>query len=62
MLYIAVGLLIHEERQREIERALKMRRLLESADETPWNRTSTPSKSGERTRVSSRHEAAGAAS
>lgn len=62
MLYLAIGQLIHEERQREIEHELEMRRLLEPADETPWSRIETRTTSDELTRVSSRHEAAGAAS
>lgn len=62
MLYMAIGQLIHEERQREIEHELEMRRLLEPDDELAWNRNESTNISDGRTRVSSRHEAAGAAS
>ena len=33
MLYLSLGLVIHEERQREIERTLRNRRLLETVRE-----------------------------
>lgn len=62
MLYMAIGHLIHEERKREIERALEMRRLLEPADDTGWNLRDRPRKSGSQPRLKSRHEATGAAS
>lgn len=62
MLYMAIGQLIHEERQREIERALEMRRLLEPADDTGWNLRHGPRKSGAEPRLKAHQETAGAAS
>jgi len=62
MLYMAIGQLIHEERQREIEHDLEMRRLLEPEEDVRRNRDeSTTTRSG-RTRVSPRQETAGAGS
>ena len=62
MLYMAIGQIIHEERQREIEHELEMRRLLEPTDEARWNLNEPATTGDGRTRVSSRQEAAGAAS
>jgi hypothetical protein len=63
MLDVAIGKLIHEERQREIERVLEARRLLETTDDTDSavRRSSREADSERRLRASG-HEAAGAAS
>jgi len=55
MLNLALGRLIHEERQREIELRLRARRLLEPAPQPPCE----PARSA---RVAPRHNPAGAAS
>ncbi len=62
MLYMAIGQIIHQERQREIERALEVRRLLDPAGEGGWNRRHGPSKVGSEPHLNQRHEAAGATS
>ncbi len=62
MLYMAIGQLIHQERQREIERKLEIRRLLEPADETGWDLRQESRKDSGESRLGSRQETAGAAS
>ena len=62
MQYMAIAQLIHEERQREIERVLETRRLLEPADDLGWNLRHGSHKRGSEPRRNARQEAAGAAS
>ena len=62
MLYLAIGQLIHQERQREIERELEARRLLEPADDGGWDLRHGPRTSGAEPPISGRQETAGAAS
>jgi hypothetical protein len=58
MLYLALGQLIHEERQRDIERTLRNRRLLEPAREASTRQSAGRSATGRTT--NGRQERAGA--
>lgn len=60
MLHLALGLVIHEERQREIERTLRDRRLLEATREARTRQSAERSTTGRTT--NGRHEPAGATS
>ena len=62
MLCMAIGQLIHEEQQREIERNLEVRRLLEPADEPARSQRYETRKTDAERALSARQEAAGAAS
>jgi hypothetical protein len=63
MLNMAIGLLIHQERQRKIERTLEVRRLLEPAPEdTGWAIPRGSHKGDGERRPATRHETAGATS
>ena len=58
MLYLALGQVIHEERQRDIERTLRNRRLLEPAREANIRQSAGRSATGRTT--NGRQEPAGA--
>jgi hypothetical protein len=58
MLYLALGQIIHEERQRDIERTLRNRRLLEPAREASTGQAAGRSATGRTT--NDRQERAGA--
>jgi len=58
MLYLALGQVIHEERQRDIERTLRNRRLLEPAREA--NITQSAGRSATERTTKGRQERAGA--
>jgi hypothetical protein len=58
MLYLALGQLIHEERQRDIEHTLRNRRLLEPAREASTRQSA--GRSATRRRTKGRQERAGA--
>jgi len=60
MLHLGLGLVIHEERQREIQRTLRNRRLLEPAREASTRQSAGRSTTGRTT--NGRQEPAGATS